>query len=107
MDLLDLDMANIRNSRSKDYFLCPNCHTEVPMDAKSCPECGADDETGWKEGAAHTGVLGEVEDDFDYEDFIQRDMGNKPAKKNGTALFVAFGAVLLAVVLLLRWLGVW
>jgi len=31
--------------------ICPNCGTVLPSDAKACPECGADDETGWSEEA--------------------------------------------------------
>jgi hypothetical protein len=104
---LALIMADHRNSRSEDYFVCPNCHTEVSIHAKSCPECGADDETGWKEGAEHAGVLGEVEDDFDYDDFVARDMGKKAPSKGKQAVFIAIGAALLAGLLLLRWLGIW
>ena len=26
-----------------DYFDCPNCGAEVPIKAKSCPDCGSDE----------------------------------------------------------------
>ncbi len=32
-----------------DYFICPNCGTEVPLKALACPECGSDESTGWSE----------------------------------------------------------
>ncbi len=32
-----------------DYFICPNCGTEVPLKALACPECGSDENTGWSE----------------------------------------------------------
>ena len=28
---------------------CPVCGAEVPPNAKACPECGADERTGWNE----------------------------------------------------------
>lgn len=35
-----------------DYFVCPNCYSDVPWQAVVCPECGSDEETGWAEDAA-------------------------------------------------------
>ena len=32
-------------------FVCPNCGELLPDDAKSCPYCGSDEETGWKPDA--------------------------------------------------------
>ncbi len=34
-----------------DFFSCPNCGAAVPVNAKACPECGSDAETGWSEMA--------------------------------------------------------
>ncbi len=28
---------------------CANCGTAIPRKAKACPECGADERTGWRE----------------------------------------------------------
>ena len=28
---------------------CANCGTAIPRGAKACPECGADERTGWRE----------------------------------------------------------
>ncbi len=36
-----------------DPFLCPNCGAMVPANAKACPECGSDEETGWSEAACY------------------------------------------------------
>lgn len=30
---------------------CPICGESVPRDAAACPGCGADERTGWNEGA--------------------------------------------------------
>ena len=28
---------------------CANCGAAIPRDARACPECGADERTGWRE----------------------------------------------------------
>lgn len=28
---------------------CANCGASIPRNAKACPECGADERTGWRE----------------------------------------------------------
>lgn len=49
-----------------DFFVCPNCGAEVPMKAKSCPECGSDENTGWSEDTYLDGIsLPDEEDDDD------------------------------------------
>jgi uncharacterized membrane protein YvbJ len=40
-----------------NYFACPNCGADVPINAKACPECGSDDETGWSEEANYVHLL--------------------------------------------------
>ncbi|MEO5718193.1 MAG: zinc ribbon domain-containing protein [Chthoniobacterales bacterium] len=58
--------------------VCPVCGEEVPRGAVACPECGADHNSGWREGAASDDVLGAREDDFDYEEFVEREFGSSP-----------------------------
>lgn len=31
---------------------CANCGTAIPRHARACPECGADERTGWRENDA-------------------------------------------------------
>jgi hypothetical protein len=39
-----------------DYFICPNCGAEVSIKALACPECGADEDTGWSEDTMYDGI---------------------------------------------------
>ncbi|MCR4290360.1 MAG: zinc ribbon domain-containing protein [Candidatus Scalindua sp.] len=39
-----------------DFFDCPNCGAEVPIKAKSCPDCGSDEKTGWSEDTMYDGL---------------------------------------------------
>ena len=51
---------------------CTNCGAAVSPNAIACPECGADKETGWNEDA-HAQGLDLPEEDFDYDEFIERE----------------------------------
>lgn len=33
--------------------VCPVCDEDVPPNAKACPECGADERSGWNEDALY------------------------------------------------------
>lgn len=72
--------------RAPDVFICPTCGALVERGAQSCPECGADDRTGWSETAGQWDPdipTGYAEDDFDYEEFVRREFG----EKGGAAAF--------------------
>lgn len=80
---------------------CANCGAAIPRGAKACPECGADERTGWREteDSVYDGL------DLPEEAF---DDGAKPRtrtskKVNGLAWYWWCAGVLLVVGLLLRW----
>jgi hypothetical protein len=66
--------------------ICPNCGAEVPRNARACPECGADETTGWSETAG-TEDLELPEEGFDYDEYINREFGAKTPKPNGLHWF--------------------
>jgi hypothetical protein len=35
---------------------CAQCGASIPRHARSCPECGADERTGWRESSVYDGV---------------------------------------------------
>lgn len=35
---------------------CANCGARIPRGAKSCPQCGADERTGWRETSIYDGL---------------------------------------------------
>lgn len=65
--------------------ICPVCGEEVPPRALACPECGADERSGWREDAAHVDALDlpGADDDFDYEEFVAREFGGKSPRPHG------------------------
>jgi len=54
--------------------VCPQCGALVPPKARSCPECGSDEKTGWSE-RAQAQRLGLPDDEFDYDEFIKEEFG--------------------------------
>ena len=54
--------------------VCAQCGAEIPPNAKACPGCGADENTGWSE-ESESGGLDLPEEDFDYEEFVKREFG--------------------------------
>lgn len=81
---------------------CANCGAVIPRGAKACPECGADERTGWRETSIYDGL------DLPDEAFEMREKpSSRPARDvNGIAwywwaagmailLVFAFGALAL------------
>jgi hypothetical protein len=84
--------------------ICPNCGANVPPQAKACPECGSDDETGWSV-ATETDGLELPDENFDYDDFVKKEFGSSPVP-HGTKWYwwvVAVIVVLGFLLFCLRW----
>lgn len=58
-------------------FECPICGAAVPPNASACPDCGADERTGWNEEATRYDGLGLPEEKVDDGESL-RDEGLKP-----------------------------
>jgi uncharacterized membrane protein YvbJ len=82
--------------------VCPNCGALVPRKAKCCPECGADEETGWSE-SAQAANLGIPDDQFDYDEFVKEEFGHRP-KPGGIHWVWWITALILLLIFLLFFL---
>jgi len=78
--------------------ICPICGEDVPPKSLACPECGADHETGWREDAPAYGGSDLPEDDFDYDEFVEREF-QPSIKPHGTKLVWWITAIVLLVVI--------
>lgn len=70
--------------------VCPVCGEDVPPRALACPECGADDNSGWREDA-------EDEESFDYDEFIDRELGPGKSGPRIHPLWIVTAIIVLAV----------
>ncbi|MGC1479903.1 MAG: zinc ribbon domain-containing protein [Chthoniobacterales bacterium] len=76
--------------------VCPVCGEDVPRRALACPECGADERSGWREDADEVGAdLGLDDDEFDYDEFVQREFGGGTKPKGISPVWWVTAIVLL------------
>ena len=77
---------------------CPNCGADVPHNAKSCPECGVDENTGWSD-SAYADRLGIPDDNFDYDKYVKEEFGPSSVKPRGIHWIWWVTALLLVLLL--------
>ncbi len=83
-------------------FVCPNCGAEVPANAKACPECGSDEQTGWSDEAQSSG-LDLPDENFDYNDYVKREFGGKTPVPHGVHWFWWLVGIAVLAAFLLLW----
>jgi hypothetical protein len=71
-------MARTKAAGSSAPEVCPVCGEDVPPRALACPECGADDRSGWSETAASDDSIGSADEEFDYDRFVREEFGSSP-----------------------------
>ncbi len=81
--------------------ICPVCGEAVPRNARACPECGADERSGWK-ADGHDG-LDLPDEDFNYEQFVAEEFGG--GRKSRKQILWAIVALVVLVCFLLLLLG--
>jgi len=79
---------------------CANCGASIPRGARACPECGADERTGWRETSLYDGLELPGEDDRD-------DSTTHPSSRevNGLAWYWWAAGVLVLLLIGLTFLG--
>ncbi len=91
----------------REFFSCPHCGADVPVGAPACKECGSDAETGWSEDpdvweADIPAGYGD-EDDFDYDEFVARELPGHAQRPVGAEL-TRWGWRVLVVIVALAFL---
>ena len=83
---------------------CSNCGADVPRNARCCPACGADEQTGWSDEAP-VSPLDVPEESCDYDDYVKREFGGPDPRPRGIAWLWWVTAILLLAVGLVWLLG--
>lgn len=84
---------------------CANCGAALPRTARACPECGADERTGWREPSIYDGLdLPEAASAEPAGGHPERSTGRPSATVNGLAWYwwvagIALLVLFVAVVL--------
>lgn len=73
------------------------CGEDVPRGAPACPDCGADERSGWRDGAETYDGVG-LPDEFDYQDFVGEEFGSR-IKPKGISVFWWVAAILVIIAL--------
>jgi predicted nucleic acid-binding Zn ribbon protein len=81
---------------------CPVCGADIPRNARACPECGSDEKTGWSDHA-HAQSLDLPDDEFNYDEFVEREFGKKGQHRRVHWLWWLTAVALLAIIV---WLWV-
>lgn len=77
-----------------DYFICPQCGNEVRVGSKGCKHCApieASEEDTYLDG------IDLPDDEFDYEEFTEREFGGKVKPRGIKPIWWVTGIVLLII----------
>ncbi len=84
---------------------CANCGAAIPRHAKACPECGADERTGWRETNPYDGLDLPAEAFEDDESPPDAKRSLPPPRVNGIAWYWWAVGIALLVLLVVSFLG--
>jgi len=92
-------MASTTKGKQRSPEICPVCGENVPRAALACPECGADHNSGWREGAeTYDGV--DLPEEFDYDEFVRDEFGSSPNPGGLKTIWWVTAILLIALTLL-------
>jgi hypothetical protein len=75
-------------------FVCPVCGGEVNRGAHACPNCGADERTGWSDRTYLDGI--DLGDDVDYDELLENEFPRqRPSRRKKISWVVIVAAILL------------
>ena len=70
----------------------------MPAAARACPECGADDTTGWNEDRAVYDGLDLPDDEFNYDEYLKKEFGDAgQSTRKPRKLLIWLGLIALAL----------
>jgi uncharacterized membrane protein YvbJ len=97
-------MRPTKNAKPEPPKICPVCGEDVPRGSLACPECGADHNSGWKEDAETYDGLDLPDDDFDHDEFVQREFGSGVKPPGIKTIWWITGIIVLVVSIALYFL---
>lgn len=83
--------------------VCPNCGTLLPARARACPECGADERTGWSDSATPQRLGLPDDEEFDHDQFVREEFGDGRLRRRGLPGWLLAAVAVGLILLLLGW----
>lgn len=77
-----------------DYYICPECGAEVKVGSQGCPKCNDPDPWEMEDTEVHDG-LDLPDDDFDYDEFVDKEFGDGIPKRGMPMVWWVTGVILL------------
>lgn len=91
---------------SVDHYICPGCGTEVPVGGAGCPKCNPPKKKKSWEQDEHLDGISLSDDEFDYEEFKEREFGGGLKPKGLKPMWWITGILVLIAFALLS-MGKW
>ena len=77
---------------------CANCGAALPRNARACPECGADERTGWAESDIYDGIDLPADSEMDAGDRVHAEKRSLRSRVFGViAVLLALGLLVILV----------
>ncbi len=92
-------------SRRPPPETCANCGADIPRNARSCPECGADERTGWRETSLYDGL--DLPESAWEDDTAGSRRGPARARRQSLPWYWVAAGILVLLVFGLTVLGLW
>ncbi len=92
-------------SRHRAPSVCPVCGATGPRSARACPECGADENSGWNEDSAVYDGLDLPDESFDYDEALKDQGLRRRHNPKGVSVvwwLVGIGVLVVVIYLVLR-----
>ena len=85
--------------------ICPVCGEDVPSRSLACPECGADHNSGWREGAESYDGVDLPDQEFNYDEFVRAEFESGVKPTGIKTLWWLTAIVLIIASLAIYWLA--
>ncbi len=89
-----------------DDMPCPHCGEPLAADATFCRHCGASEELGWGLSAGEFHGESAMEEEFDYDEFLEREFPAEAARKPIGFKKALYAAIVIVLIISFIWMTI-
>ena len=79
--------------KSADTIPCPHCGEQIKKNARACPFCGSDEQTGWSDRTYLDTI--DLEDEVDYDELVRNEFPEESKAPKKISWIAVAGAVVM------------